>query len=77
MLPLFPSRTLAELVGHYYLTKAHKRLRQIGGAQLAKNIRNRPCGTIGCQLHDNHAGPHLFSLPVGPRARRAPVRPGR
>lgn len=70
MAPLFPRRSLAELVEHYYATKAHKRLRQISSAQAAKNIRQRPCGTIDCLLHDNHAGPHMFAQPVGPRVRK-------
>jgi len=68
MLQLFPGRTLADLVERYYESKPHKRLRQISQAQAARNIRSRPCGTMGCLLHDNHAGPHLFPDPVGPRS---------
>ena len=46
----------------------------IDAEQARLNVRVGPCGTMGCQLHDNHAGPHLFAAPVGPRARKAPRR---
>ena len=54
------------------MVKTHKRMAQIDAEQARLNVRVGPCGTMGCQLHDNHAGPHLFAAPVGPRARKAP-----
>ena len=74
ILPLLPGRALPELVERYYEVKTHKRMAQIDAEQARLNVRVGPCGTMGCQLHDNHAGPHLFAAPVGPRARKAPRR---
>ena len=31
-------------------------------------------GTMGCLLHDNHAGPHKFSAPTGPRIRKPKIK---
>ena len=37
-------------------------------------MRVGPCGTMGCLLHDNHAGPHQFSAPMGPRVRKPKIK---
>ena len=34
----------------------------------------RHVGTMGCLLHDNHAGPHQFSAPMGPRVRKPKIK---
>ena len=60
-------RSVFELVQRYYESKSHKRLRQIDTSQATRNVRAGPCTTVGCQLHDKHAGPHLFIQPTGPR----------
>ena len=36
-------------------------------------VREGMCCTVGCLLHHNHGGLHLFEQPVGPRVRRQKV----
>ena len=74
MLPALPGRSLDELIERYYTSKAHKRLAQVDAEQTTRNVRQGPCGTMGCLLHDNHAGPHQFSAPMGKRERKPKIK---
>ena len=74
MLPALPGRSLEELIERYYVSKAHKRMAQVDAEQATRNVRLGPCGTMGCLLHDNHAGPHQFSAPMGKRERKPKIK---
>ena len=73
-LPEFPGRSMSELVEAYYCVhKSHKHLSKIDARQASRNVREGMCCTVGCMLHHNHGGLHLFEEPLGPRVRRAKV----
>lgn len=74
LLQKLPGRSVDELVERYYATKTHKRMAQVNAEQATRNVRVGPCGTMGCLLHDNHAGPHQFSAPMGPRVRKPKIK---
>mmetsp|Transcript_7890 Transcript_7890/g.20208 ORF Transcript_7890/g.20208 Transcript_7890/m.20208 type:complete len:169 (+) Transcript_7890:687-1193(+) len=44
---------------------------ELASDQLQGSSR-RPCGTVGCLSHDNHAGPHTYAELDGPREVRVP-----
>ncbi|EOD34124.1 hypothetical protein EMIHUDRAFT_228762 [Emiliania huxleyi CCMP1516] len=74
MLPELPGRTVADLVEAYYRThKTHNHINKIDTHQQTRNVREGMCCTVGCLLHHNHGGLHLFEQPVGPRVRRQKV----
>ena len=58
------------------MARAARRTRALRsrGSCATRNVRQGPCGTMGCLLHDNHAGPHQFSAPMGPRVRKPKIK---